>query len=116
VERSRYLETQVAADLSEKMVFLGGPRQVGKTTLARRLLGADGGYLNWDVADDRARILARELPSGGLWVFDELHKFRDWRRYVKGLFDQLGPRQRILVTGSARLDWYRFGGDSLQGR
>jgi len=116
MERPRYLEGQVAADLDEKMVFLGGPRQVGKTTLARRLLGKDGGYLNWDVAGDRARILARELPSSQLWVFDELHKFRDWRRYLKGLFDQSGPRQRILVTGSARLDWYRFGGDSLQGR
>ena len=44
----RYLESQFEADLREKMVFLGGPRQVGKTTLARAVLPAAEGYLNWD--------------------------------------------------------------------
>jgi predicted AAA+ superfamily ATPase len=112
----RYLAAQVTRDLERKMVFLAGPRQVGKTTLARSLAGAKAGYLNWDVAEDRTRILARELPSGSLWVFDELHKYRSWRGYLKGLYDGRRSGQRILVTGSARLDLYRHGGDSLQGR
>ena len=120
------------------MVFVAGPRQVGKTTLARSLPGAEVGYLNWDIAEDRERILRRQLPTAGLWVFDEIHKYRDWRNYLKGLYDasvtrapsrtgrRSGPAvqapiasevgRRILVTGSARLDAYRFGGDSLQGR
>lgn len=112
----RYLASQVSRDLRRKMVFVGGPRQVGKTTLARRLLEGRGGYLNWDVPEHRELILRRELPAAPLWVFDEIHKYRSWRNYLKGLFDLHGPRQKILVTGSARLDFYRFGGDSLQGR
>jgi predicted AAA+ superfamily ATPase len=89
---------------------------VGKTTLARQILGSDDGYLNWDVPEHREAILRREIPDTDLVVFDELHKYRTWRNYLKGLYDQPGRRQRILVTGSARLDLYRFGGDSLQGR
>ena len=98
------------------MVFVAGPRQVGKTTLAKTLTGAKAGYLNWDVAEHRERILRRELPATRLWIFDELHKYRSWRNYLKGLFDNRRAGQQILVTGSARLDFYRFGGDSLQGR
>ncbi len=98
------------------MVFVSGPRQVGKTTLALSLPGARRGYLNWDVAEHRERILRRELPSSSLWVFDEIHKYRSWRNYLKGLYDVRPRSRRILVTGSARLDLYRFGGDSLQGR
>ena len=115
-ERPRYLEGQVVKDLRRKMVFLGGPRQVGKTTLARRISRGSRGYLNWDVVEDRERILRRELPSSHLWVFDELHRYRTWRNYLKGLWDGRREGQQILVTGSARLDFYRFGGDSLQGR
>lgn len=98
------------------MVFLTGPRQVGKTTFAQGLPGGAAALLNWDATEDRHRILARELPAGDLWIFDELHKFRDWRNYLKGLWDSRPPDQRVLVTGSGRLDLYRFSGDSLQGR
>jgi predicted AAA+ superfamily ATPase len=114
--RRRYLEPQLRRDLAEKMVFVAGPRQVGKTTLALRLPSARAGYLNWDVAEHRERILKRELPPGRLWIFDELHRHRPWRNLLKGLWDGRRRGQRILVTGSARLDFYRFGGDSLQGR
>ncbi|MBI5491077.1 MAG: ATP-binding protein [Deltaproteobacteria bacterium] len=113
----RYLERSVAADLRKKMVLLAGPRQVGKTTLARSLAGRRGGYLNWDIDADRAKILQRQHPTGDPLVLDEIHKYRAWRNYLKGLYD--GSREhglRILVTGSARLDFYRRGGDSLQGR
>lgn len=112
----RYLTQAVLADLQRKMVFLCGPRQVGKTTLALGLPGAREGYLNWDVPEHRERILRRELPPGDLWVFDEIHKYRAWRNTLKGLYDTPGRRARILVTGSASLDYYRYSGDSLQGR
>jgi predicted AAA+ superfamily ATPase len=112
----RYLLPQVRHDLDRKMVFVAGPRQVGKTTLARSLPGAGSGYLNWDVPSDRERILRRELPAGRLWIFDEIHKYRSWRAFLKGLYDDRPVGQCILVTGSARLDYYRYGGDSLQGR
>ena len=114
--RHRYLEEQVRQDLRRKMVFVAGPRQVGKTTLAKRLLGRKPGYLNWDVALHREAILRRELPVADFWVFDEIHKYRAWRSLLKGLYDSRRAGQRILVTGSARLDFYRHGGDSLQGR
>jgi hypothetical protein len=119
VTRERYLEPAVRADLAEKMVFVAGPRQVGKTTLARRVLAAEGAgvYLSWDNRDDRREIRAARWPGGpALVVLDELHKWTSWKRWVKGEFDKHGGRLRFLVTGSARLDIYRRGGDSLQGR
>ena len=112
----RYLTAQVRADLARKMVFVAGPRQVGKTTLALGLPGGRAGYLNWDVAEHRERILRAQLPPTKLWVFDEIHKYRKWRNYLKGVYDGRRAGQRVLVTGSGRLDLYRFGGDSLQGR
>lgn len=111
----RYLHDQTEADLERKMVFIAGPRQVGKTTFGLGLPGAEAGYLNWDVVEHRERILQRELPSSDMWFFDEIHKYRSWRNYLKGLYDGRSNR-KILVTGSARLDMYRYSGDSLQGR
>ena len=112
----RYLARQVEEDLGKKMVFVAGPRQVGKTTLGLSLPGARDGYLNWDIPEHRERILLRRMPSGPLWFFDEIHKYRTWRNYLKGLYDGRTADQRILVTGSARLDLYRYSGDSLLGR
>lgn len=112
----RYLEPQLERDLVRKMVFVAGPRQVGKTTLAKHLPEAEAGYLSWDIAEQRERILRRELPAAPLWIFDEIHKYRRWRSYLKGIFDGRPQHQQILVTGSARLDYYRYSGDSLQGR
>jgi hypothetical protein len=111
-----YIRHQVLSDLARKMVFVSGPRQVGKTTLALSLPEARAGYLNWDVAHDRQRILKRELPVGRLWIFDEIHKYRGWRNWLKGVYDGRPAGQEILVTGSARLDFYRYSGDSVQGR
>lgn len=103
-------------DLQRKMVFLAGARQVGKTTLSLGLSGGKRGYLNWDVSEDHERILRKELPVSELWVFDEIHKYRSWRSWLKGIHDKKPRKQKILVTGSARLEFYRFSGDSLQGR
>lgn len=110
------MRKQVDADLVRKMVFVAGPRQVGKTTLGLSLPDARSGYLNWNIPEHRERILRRELPPGSLWFFDEIHKYRTWRNYLKGLYDGRPDNQRILVTGSARLELYRYAGDSLQGR
>jgi predicted AAA+ superfamily ATPase len=118
----RYLEDAVSEDLADKMVFLGGPRQCGKTTLSKRLLSQRGRlgsdfYLNWDVEADRQVIMNGQLPSSpGLVVFDEIHKYLRWRNLIKGIFDKNNESYQFLVTGSARLDLYRRGGDSLQGR
>ena len=119
----RHLREQVVKDLARKMVFIAGPRQVGKTTLAQSLPDAKQGYLNWDVASHRERILRRELPTTNIWVFDEIHKYSSWRSFLKDIYDASAgasqasaPRQRILVTGSGRLELFGAGGDSLQGR
>ena len=118
----RYIEAGITRDLARKMVFLAGPRQVGKTTFAKGLLkneglAGTGRYLNWDDAADRERIMQERFPAGpGLLVLDEIHKFSRWRQTVKGLFDKRADELAILVTGSAKLDHYRHGGDSLQGR
>lgn len=117
----RYLEKVVKADLKEKMVFLGGPRQVGKTTFSQSLLAkykdGDSAYFNWDSAPDRKIILSGEWSDKqSLVVFDEIHKFVKWRSLIKGFYDKLKNTHQFLVTGSARLDLYRKGGDSLLGR
>lgn len=112
----RYLKSQILTDLDRKMVFLAGPRQCGKTTLAKDLMPKSTHYMNWDIPEDREVILQRDFQNKNLFVFDEIHKFKRWRNYLKGLYDKIGPKQKILVTGSAKLDHYRFGGDSLQGR
>ena len=118
----RYIEKAVTRDLKRKMVFVGGPRQSGKTTMAKHMCEAAGvdvdrRSLNWDAAADREKIILERFPAGaGTLVLDEIHKYSRWRQVVKGLYDKRGKELRILVTGSARLDHYRRGGDSLQGR
>jgi len=117
VVRLRYIKPYVAEDLPKRMVLIAGPRQVGKTTLARQFLGERGLYLNWDNRKDRRTILAAEWPvQPTTIVLDEIHKYRFWKRWLKGEFDKHRGHHSFLVTGSARLDVYRRGGDSLQGR
>ena len=98
----RYLRERVEADIAGKPAFIAGPRQVGKTTLGLSLPGARSGYLNWDIPEHRGRILRRELPPGAFWFFDEIHKYRAWRNFLKGLYDGRPAGQRILPAGSAR--------------
>jgi predicted AAA+ superfamily ATPase len=114
----RYLSEFITNDLYKKMVFLGGPRQCGKTTFAKSLLAKRAGrYFNWDSDEDRHDILKKRWSeSDKMLVFDELHKFPRWKNWVKGLYDTKKDAHDILITGSARLDVYRRGGDSLFGR
>lgn len=101
------------------MVVLTGPRQVGKTTICRQLMEGGGAsqYLNWDVLADRA-VLQRQSwnPRAQMLVIDEIHKMRGWKGWLKGVFDGRPPGQSLLVTGSARMETFRQGGDSLAGR
>ncbi|MBI4265310.1 MAG: ATP-binding protein [Acidobacteria bacterium] len=114
----RRIAHAIAADLPDTMVLLSGPRQSGKTTLVRGLVEARGGrYYSWDSPPDRLAIQKRRLDmERPLWAFDELHKFRRWRAFLKDLSDAFGRERELLVTGSARLEMYGHGGDSLQGR
>ena len=111
----------IKKDLEKKMVFIGGPRQVGKTTLATSLLNKfyDGhpAYLNWD------NEISRRIIQKGEWskdepliVFDEIHKRKGWQSFVKGIWDTWKNTQRFIITGSARLNVFRKGGDSMLGR
>lgn len=114
----RYLDDRVKADLAQKMVFLTGPRQVGKTTLSHELMAQQGGqYLNYDVPADRALIRSQRWnPLAPLLVLDEIHKMPDWKAWLKGVVDGKPAAQQLLVTGSARMDTFRQSGESLAGR
>ncbi|MFN3455692.1 MAG: ATP-binding protein [Pseudobdellovibrio sp.] len=116
----RYLSHDIAQTLEKKMVFIGGPRQVGKTTLCLSYLSPpsikNSAYLNWDDVTKKKLIKNALLPSSDLIVFDEVHKYKYWRNLIKGIYDTQHEDKKFLVTGSARLDHYRKGGDSLLGR
>lgn len=117
----RYLENEIEADLREKMVFISGPRQVGKTTLAveigEKRYKDKALYLNWDDRKDRKNILHEKFEADKkLVIFDEIHKYKKWKNYLKGIYDKNKKVFNIAVTGSAKLDVYRKGGDSLLGR
>lgn len=119
--KNRYLSAHIKKVLEKKMVFIGGPRQVGKTTLSLQFLSPaspkNRSYMNWDRVSDQKLILHDQLPlEMPLLIFDEIHKYKFWRRLVKGLFDKYHEDHQFIVTGSARLDHFRKGGDSLLGR
>lgn len=120
MQKERYLESDIINDLKKKMVFLGGARQVGKTTLAKEIIArtfTNYTYFNWDYQPDRKKIIASEMPAeSGLLIFDEVHKYKKWKNLIKGIYDTYKDKFQLLVTGSARLNIYRRSGDSLQGR
>lgn len=115
----RYLTSPVREDLQRKMAFIGGPRQVGKTTLARFLSEEYRThlYLNWDNPKHKVQIIKQQWPPDTQCiVFDEIHKYDKWKNHIKGIWDTRLHDEKICVTGSSRLDIYRRGGDSLLGR
>jgi len=119
----RYLHNCIIDDAlaDRKMAFLSGPRQVGKTFLAKQFLLSAGNYFNWDTVEFKQAWVRSPLKSiegvaDGPVAFDELHKYPQWKNSLKGLYDHVGQQVPIVVTGSARLDLYKKGGDSLLGR
>ena len=112
----RYLTKYIQEDLATKIVLLTGPRQTGKTTLSK-MLKSDYDYFNFDSLEDRLSLQEKSWDrSKNLVIFDELHKLKNWKSWLKGVYDTEGIPPSLLVTGSAKLDTYRKVGDSLAGR
>jgi len=112
----RYLTNYLLDDLKKKIVLLTGPRQSGKTTLSK-MLSSNFDYLNFDNPEHRLGLIERSWDrSKDLVIFDELHKLKNWKSWLKGIYDTEGLQPPIIVTGSAKLDTYRKAGDSLAGR
>ncbi|MFV1976396.1 MAG: ATP-binding protein [Candidatus Scalindua sp.] len=125
--RTPYVKIWQELERSKSMIFLAGPRQAGKTTLAKIISDSftNNLYFNWDIVAHRVSLLENpaffesvELKdqSTPLIVLDEIHKYKDWKNYLKGIFDQFQGRYKFLISGSGRLDFYQKGGDSLAGR
>ncbi len=125
----RYIVPALTEHLREQrqMIFLTGPRQAGKTTLAQSFLRPcvpGENYFNWDTPEHRRQLLTKIFPGkvalpgtkDAILVFDEIHKYPRWKNTLKGLFDRYEPHARWIVTGSAMLNVYRRGQDSLLGR
>ena len=112
----RYLAKYIQEDLDKKIILLTGPRQTGKTTLSK-MLTPDYDYFSFDNLDDRLALKKKSWDrTKELIIFDELHKLKNWKSWLKGIYDTEGIPPPILVTGSAKLDTYRKVGDSLAGR
>jgi predicted AAA+ superfamily ATPase len=113
----RSIASSLCTDLESKVVLLSGPRQVGKTTLAKMLFPNGFTYLNYDLPEHRLILQEKSWNRRvKLVVFGELHKKSEWKTWIKGIFDTEGVHPHLLVTGSARLNTYRRVGDSLAGR
>jgi uncharacterized protein len=114
----------------QQMAFLQGPRQVGKTTIAKNYKDQVDyfKYLNWDSITDREIILAgyhfitKNIPidavlvNKSLIVLDEIHKYKNWKNFIKGFIDEYKDKLNVIVTGSSKLNVFKRGGDSLMGR
>lgn len=126
-ERKYYLKIWQELSEEKNMIFLAGPRQSGKTTLATIISKAftNSSYFNWDIHDHRIRFfenpiffieIDRKDQSIPIIIFDEIHKYKDWKNYLKGVYDQFHSSFKFLVSGSGRLNIYQRGSDSLAGR
>lgn len=114
---NRYVSKDIRIFLEKKMVLLSGPRQVGKTFLAKHFLSKDFAYFNYDDEEDRKVIYEKSWPRDKeLIILDELHKMDKWKIWLKSICDREGTKPKIIVTGSARMDVFKKGGDSLAGR
>ncbi len=109
------------------MVFVAGPRQAGKTFLTKMIAQkfTNSYYFNWDIIDEKRKLIENPSfyeninlkdDSTPLVIFDELHKFPDWKNYLKNVFDRDKDNFKFIVSGSGRLDLFQKGGDSLAGR
>ena len=121
--KTRYLKKIIKQDAlkDKKMAFVSGPRQVGKTTLGKQILKDKSNYFSYDEnqfkktwTKNPEKILDQLGP--GPILLDEIHKDRRWKTKLKGIYDTYSDQLSILVTGSAKLDIYRRGSDSLLGR
>jgi len=127
IARTPYEAIWKELSAEKSMVLLAGPRQCGKTTLARKLAESfsNSVYFNWDIATDKRRLvqnpyffqdLLRRDETRPIVILDGIHKYKDWKNYLKGVYDRFEGEFLFLVSGSGRLDLYRKGADSLAGR
>lgn len=127
LERESYVALWRELAHEKSMILLSGPRQAGKTTLAGMIAKefSNSVYFNWDVPHNKAQLLEnpyffeeikRKDETPPLVILDEIHKYKEWKNYLKGIYDHFHDTYRFLVLGSGRLDLYRKGGDSLAGR
>lgn len=112
----RTIQHYILTDLDNKIVLITGPRQCGKTTLAKQL-STNSEYFNYDLMEDRISLQEKSWDrKRSLIIFDELHKMNNWKQWLKGIYDTETIPPQLLVTGSAKLDFFRKVGDSLAGR
>lgn len=127
IKRTLYINLWQELSSEKQMVFLSGPRQVGKTTLANEIASGFKNklYFSWDIIEHKKKLIQnpaffenidRVDESTPLIVFDEIHKYKQWKNYLKSVYDQFATDYKFLVSGSGRLDLYQKGGDSLAGR
>lgn len=127
IKRDLYTKFWQELSRDKPMVFISGPRQSGKTTLAKIIAGtfSNSVYFNWDIATDKALLikdpyffqhLNRRDSTKPILIFDEIHKYSKWKSYLKGVYDEFKDDYLFLISGSGRLDIYQKGGDSLAGR
>ena len=126
-KRTPYRNVWRELSRGKSMIFLAGPHQSGKTTLSKLIAGSFTNHLywNWDIGEHRELFfenknfftnVVRKDASTPLIIFDEIHKYKDWKNYLKGVYDQFHKEFKFLISGSGRLDIYQKGGDSLAGR
>ncbi len=102
--------------LDDKIILLSGPRQVGKTSLAKNL-ASKFQYFNYDSSEHRTLIHEKSwLRDKHTVIFDEIHKMKKWKQWIKGIYDTEKEKNLYLLTGSSRMDTFKKVGDSLAGR
>ena len=127
LKRKLYINLWESLSSEKQMIFLSGPRQVGKTTLAKFIARSYSNkyYFNWDIISNKKLLIKdpaffqhinRVDSTEPIVILDEIHKYKQWKNYLKGIYDQFKNDYVFLVSGSGRLDTYQKGGDSLAGR
>lgn len=127
LKRKSYLNLWKEQSQEKEMVFLAGPRQAGKTTLTKEIAQnfKNNLYFNWDILSNKKVLIEnptffesinRVDASKPFIIFDEIHKYKNWKNYLKGIYDEFFKEYLFLISGSGRLNTYQKGGDSLAGR
>lgn len=120
IARDHILDSVRGALSRSPVVVLSGPRQCGKTTLARQLLSADS--LNYFDLEDPTSVLRLDEPMTalrqlqGLVVIDEVQRRPDLFPVLRVLVDTEGANAQFLILGSASGDLLRQTSESLAGR
>jgi len=127
IRRDIYLSMWQKLSSEKQMIFLSGPRQAGKTTFSKEIAKTftNSVYFSWDILENKKTLMTdpaffekmnRKDESPPLVIFDEIHKYKNWKNYIKGIYDQFFQSYKFLVLGSGSLDIFQKGGDSLAGR